>query len=575
MTRVRSRYGASSGVASGRTNAPGEPVLAAEGLWLYRRGGWFGLRPAKPGLVDVSLSFYAGEMVCIMGESGSGKSTLLRILALLSRQSDGRLRVLGRDVATLSRAERDDLRTSALMYSPQRHFGLLAGTALGNVTYWLERLDGLRREDAEHAARRALRLAGLPADRDEQRVDGILSGGERARVALGVAFARRCRIFLADEPFEGLPADAYLPLVATFRALADSGVAVIAVLHQDDVRDYFDRIVELRNGRIVSETRNPRPAAPPTPTAAPLGDIGPPAARSRRRSGRRLLWAIVALLIVALLVVRRPSQLLGGGSGGTVPGNKPAAALIAVPVASVVGAGPMPAPTTAAAPTVGESAPLVESPTPTPHRRPTATAAASTITPRPDVARPTRTPTPVPAGAASLGAAGEQPAIVPGGPSNESGSVPPVGSSLAFAASDWSGGWYRADANWCGRPWTALYGANSGYQSATLTFTLDAAPSGATLYLTGLDDELPGSVSISIVVNGVETFVGGSPFESVASLPCGADAPWSTVPLAIPRGLLRQGTNQITVVNDEPTGKFSEPPYVMLADARLVGDDGG
>jgi hypothetical protein len=146
----------------------------------------------------------------------------------------------------------------------------------------------------------------------------------------------------------------------------------------------------------------------------------------------------------------------------------------------------------------------------------------------------------------------------------------PAGFAVDFAAADWAGGYFRGDALAYGRPWVAVYGAQSAYPRATLAFALDAAPIGtATLTVTGLDDELAGSTPISLEVNGQQVFAGPSPFASWDGRGDGAGAAWTTVAFELPAGLLVAGRNEVALANLAPAGNFGAPPYVLLADASL------
>jgi hypothetical protein len=148
--------------------------------------------------------------------------------------------------------------------------------------------------------------------------------------------------------------------------------------------------------------------------------------------------------------------------------------------------------------------------------------------------------------------------------------IVPSSDAAAFTAADWVGAFYRGDAQFYGRPWSAIYGATSPYPQATIRFRLDAQPSGAaTLTLTGLDDELGALNPIVIEVNDQQVFSGPSPFLNWDGVGNGADAAWTEVTVAIPAELLKRGRNQITVANLSPSGNVDAPPYVLLGDATL------
>lgn len=116
----------------------------------------------------------------------------------------------------------------------------------------------------------------------------------------------------------------------------------------------------------------------------------------------------------------------------------------------------------------------------------------------------------------------------------------------------------------------AIYGALSDFPRATLSFTLDATPGRpATLSITGLDDEWEDLNPIALEVNGERVYSGPSPFANWDGAGNGANAAWTTSSFTIPSGLLRAGSNEITVANLTPVASFNAPPYVLLADATL------
>jgi hypothetical protein len=148
--------------------------------------------------------------------------------------------------------------------------------------------------------------------------------------------------------------------------------------------------------------------------------------------------------------------------------------------------------------------------------------------------------------------------------------APPTSTAVAFRAADWAGGYYRGDALAYGRPWVAVYGTQSPYPRAALSFDLDASSSGPSrLTVTGLDDEWAGSTPIEVAVNGQPVFSGPSPFASWDGIGDGSGAAWTTVTFEIPAGLLTPGRNEITIANLAPAANFNAPPYILLADASL------
>jgi len=294
---------------------------------------------------------------------------------------------------------------------------------------------------------------------------------------------------------------------------------------------------------------------------------------------RAVLAGVYAALIVAMLAIGVASSAESAASNGgrTDPAVRSrhmqftlteqlspagAAAVTATPTPRVILIQPTPTPSTA--PTA----------TPAPNRAalPTATAPVITVetatvprstpvptaTPLPTVP-PTPTTTPLPTSTPTPSPPQAAPTLAPS---------PDV--RLSFAAEDWTGGYYRGDSLAYGRPWVAIYGALSAYPTATLTFALDATPGRpATLSVTGLDDEWSELNPIAVEVNGEPVYSGPSPFLNWDGVGSGENAAWTTAPFTIPSGLLRAGSNEISVANLSPSASFDAPPYVLLADAIL------
>jgi putative ABC transport system ATP-binding protein len=214
-------------------------------------------------LVDIDLTIGEGELVAIMGPSGSGKSTLLTIAGTLDQASEGTVMVDGIDVAGLSRNARARLRRRSIGYVFQ-DFNLLAGlTAAENVALPLE-LDGVRLRAARAAALDALEPLGL-ADRSGRYPDE-LSGGERQRVAIARAVVGDRRLLLADEPTGALDSVNGEDVMRLLRSACERGVAGVIVTHDAQLASWADRVVFLRDGRIVDQTA---PSAGPESLLAP------------------------------------------------------------------------------------------------------------------------------------------------------------------------------------------------------------------------------------------------------------------------------------------------------------------
>ncbi|MEU0557532.1 ABC transporter ATP-binding protein [Dactylosporangium sp. NPDC006015] len=206
-------------------------------------------------LREVSLTVEAGKMVAVMGPSGSGKSTLLTIAGALESPTSGEVHVAGRSLGGMSRDDRSRLRRRAIGYVFQ-DFNLLPGlTAAENVALPLE-LDGVPAGKARAAGQRALDDLGL-ADR-AARFPDQLSGGERQRVAIARAVVGDRRLLLADEPTGALDSANGETVMRMMLAACKRGLAAVIVTHDAQLASWADRVVFIRDGRIVDRTA-PRP----------------------------------------------------------------------------------------------------------------------------------------------------------------------------------------------------------------------------------------------------------------------------------------------------------------------------
>jgi macrolide transport system ATP-binding/permease protein len=208
-------------------------------------------------LNGVSLVVQAGEFVAIMGSSGSGKSTLMSILGCLDRPTSGNYYFDGIDVARLSEPELALLRGERLGFVFQS-FNLLARTsAIENVALPLFYAISNRSSGASRLerARDVLDLMGL-GDRGLN-TPGQLSGGQQQRVAIARALINNPSVLLADEPTGNLDTRNSQDIMNTLRSLnRERSVTIIVVTHEADIAAYADRIVTMRDGKIVSDVRS-------------------------------------------------------------------------------------------------------------------------------------------------------------------------------------------------------------------------------------------------------------------------------------------------------------------------------
>lgn len=205
-------------------------------------------------LRGIDLSVEEGELVAVMGPSGSGKSTLLSIAGSLEEPTTGEVLVGGVPLAGMSADERARLRRRSIGFVFQ-DFNLLPGlSAAENVSLPLE-LDGVNARAARADAMKALDELGL--DDRADRFPDELSGGERQRVAIARAVVGDRRLLLADEPSGALDSVNGEGVMRLIRAACQRGVAGVIVTHDAQLASWADRVVFLRDGRVVDQTSPP------------------------------------------------------------------------------------------------------------------------------------------------------------------------------------------------------------------------------------------------------------------------------------------------------------------------------
>ena len=210
-------------------------------------------------LINVDLSVDAGRLVAVMGPSGSGKSTLLTIAGGLEDATGGEVIVRGAALSTMSRNNKARLRRRSIGYVFQ-DYNLLAGlTAAENASLPLE-LDGVSARKARVAGLAALAELGL-ADRASHYPDEM-SGGERQRVSIARAIVGERQLLLADEPSGALDTANGEAVMGLIVAACRRGLAAVVVTHDARLASWADRIVSIRDGRIVSGVAG-LPAMPP------------------------------------------------------------------------------------------------------------------------------------------------------------------------------------------------------------------------------------------------------------------------------------------------------------------------
>ncbi len=198
-----------------------------------------------PALRGVDLNIDEGEFVALMGPSGSGKSTLLNLIGLLDIPTSGEIVVDGVDVSFLDENERADFRLKKLGFVFQFFSLLMELNALENIA--LPMIMDERRYDR---AAMLLELVGI-GDRAAH-TPNELSGGQQQRVAIARALANEPAILLADEPTANLDTESSSQIVNIFRELNEKGQTILMVTHEPELGEKADRIVRLKDGKVVS-----------------------------------------------------------------------------------------------------------------------------------------------------------------------------------------------------------------------------------------------------------------------------------------------------------------------------------
>lgn len=208
--------------------------------------------PTVDVLRGVSLRIQAGEFVAIVGSSGSGKSTLMNILGCLDRPTAGRYWFEGRDVAELGPDELARLRREAFGFIFQQYHLIRTESALENVEI-PALYAGLPSPERRERATSLLDRLGL-AERVYYRPTQ-LSGGQQQRVSIARALMNGGRIILADEPTGALDSRSGAEVMALLEQLAADGHTVILITHDKELAQRADRIIEMRDGQVVSDRR--------------------------------------------------------------------------------------------------------------------------------------------------------------------------------------------------------------------------------------------------------------------------------------------------------------------------------
>ncbi len=223
-------------------------IIAAEDLWkIYQLG-----KQEVNALCEATFTISRNEFVAIMGPSGSGKSTLMNIIGCLDTPTKGKYHLNGKLVSTLSDNELAYIRNTEIGFVFQVFNLLPRATAFHNVEVPLI-YKGAKKKERENKTLRALEMVEMN-DRMSHRPPE-LSGGERQRVAIARALVNEPSILLADEPTGNLDSKTGQEILSLFHKIHSQGNTIIMVSHDRDIADQAQRILFLKDGKIIRDER--------------------------------------------------------------------------------------------------------------------------------------------------------------------------------------------------------------------------------------------------------------------------------------------------------------------------------
>ncbi len=220
------------------------PIIEVRDVWkIYGEGDAqvFALR-------GVTLSIEKGDFIAIMGPSGSGKSTLMHILGLLDTPTKGKVIIKGKDVSTLSEDERALIRRKTVGFVFQQYNLSPSLNALENVELPML-FAGVPKEQRRKRAKELLEMMGL--GHRLYHYPNQLSGGQQQRVAIARALANDPEVILADEPTGNLDTKTGERIIELFKDLHRKGKTIVIVTHDPDVASAAEKIVHIRDGKIL------------------------------------------------------------------------------------------------------------------------------------------------------------------------------------------------------------------------------------------------------------------------------------------------------------------------------------
>ncbi|RSM28204.1 macrolide ABC transporter permease/ATP-binding protein MacB [Aeromonas salmonicida] len=264
-----------------------EPLIQLKGIERRYQSGEQEVTVLHP----LDLTIEAGEMIAIVGASGSGKSTLMNLLGCLDRPSAGQYLFRGQDTATLDALSLARLRCHHFGFIFQRYHLLPHLNAAANVEIPAV-YAGTSRPDRQARSNALLTRLGL-SDRSHH-TPGQLSGGQQQRVSIARALANGGEVILADEPTGALDSQSGKEVMAILKELHAQGHTIILVTHDMAVASHADRIITLRDGRVLEDSGKPATTTARLPAASPAATASGNDWDRYREAGRMALHAMLA-----------------------------------------------------------------------------------------------------------------------------------------------------------------------------------------------------------------------------------------------------------------------------------------
>ncbi|QTH64002.1 ABC transporter ATP-binding protein [Psychrosphaera ytuae] len=203
-------------------------------------------------LNGVTLEVKENEFVAFMGSSGSGKSTLMNILGCLDAPSNGEYLLNGQNVASMSDEALSKIRNEHIGFIFQTFHLLPKLDAIGNVKLPM-RYSDISDEEATERAIQLLKRVGLEHRMYHKPFE--MSGGQRQRVAIARALINQPSVILADEPTGNLDSKTSVEIMSLLTELHQQGQTIVMVTHEDDIAEYAERVITMRDGQVISESQ--------------------------------------------------------------------------------------------------------------------------------------------------------------------------------------------------------------------------------------------------------------------------------------------------------------------------------